>query len=231
MNYVAIAVGIMMLICLGHGYVRGLFRTVVFLGAGVGAMLLSVYVGPHVGTALSQYTKIDEGIQQHIAEEFSIDVHQQATTKNEEMELIEGLPCTEFMKMLLVSNNYDQIYDDWKVEGFYDYVVTCIVKVIMNCLGFVLMEIIIGIGFFILSRSVQFVTEIPIVHGIDKIGGVAVGMLEALALIWSFFIAVSIFSGTSWGISFMDQINQSKMLTFLYENNWLIQGITRGLGI
>ena len=59
-------------------------------------------------------------------------------------------------------------------------------------------------------------------HGLNKLGGFLFGVLNGLMTIWFFFIIITAFGGTSWGMEVFRQINDSIFLSFLYNNNYLM---------
>ena len=68
----------------------------------------------------------------------------------------------------------------------------------------------------------DMLSRIPVVHGLNKAGGFVFGLLNGVVYLWIAFIIVTIFSTTSWGQYIFAQINDSVILSFIYNNNYLL---------
>lgn len=226
MNILEIVLLIIMLLCVWRGYARGLFRSVLIVGAMVLAMVLSAYAAPHVSGLLQQYTGLDETIEDYIAEQLSLDVEQAINTKHEQMLIIEELPFPDVLKLAIVNHNNSEVYEGLDVRGFQEYLAHYLSCVVMNCLAFILIQLVITTGLIILLSVSKVLTEIPILHGIDKTGGVILGIIQTLAIIWTLFIFISLIGNTPFGISVFEKIIDNPVLSFLYEHNWLLDTIT-----
>ncbi|MDD2979786.1 MAG: CvpA family protein [Hespellia sp.] len=71
MNGLLIAIGIIFLICIVVGGVKGAIRIGISLGATILTMLLMVFATPYVSDAIYKYTPADEAIEDHLVNTFS----------------------------------------------------------------------------------------------------------------------------------------------------------------
>jgi len=62
-------------------------------------------------------------------------------------------------------------------------------------------------------------------------GGVLLGLVQALAIIWSVFVLISLFGNTEFGMQLYDQISGNFILNYLYEHNLLLNTITKIAGL
>ncbi len=226
MNILGIIVILIAVLCIWRSYVRGLFRSVLIVGAMVVAMILSSYATPYVSRALRQYTKIDETIESAVIERLELDITQEQSTKQEQMQMIDSLPFPETFKLAVINNNNTDIYDAFHVQGFYEYLAQYLSCIATNCLAYLIIQIAITVGLLILLYTTNILTDIPILHGIDKTGGIALGVIQALAVIWSLFLFLSLFANTGWGTQAFAEITGNPVLNFLYEHNWLMDIVT-----
>ena len=226
MNIVAIVVLVIIGLCVWRGYNRGLFQTVLVAGATILAIVAANYATPYVSATLQKLTPLDEKVEEYIIHTLDIDVLQNDTSKNEEMTLIDELPIPDALKMALINNNNEDAYSKLNVSGFYEYVAHYLAQIVLNCIAFVLIQLAITIALMILIYTSQILTEIPILNGIDKGGGIVLGILQALAIIWSAFIFISIIGNTPLGINIYAQITDNRLLSFLYDNNLILHTIT-----
>lgn len=218
-------------LCVWRGYARGLFRTVLVAGATILAMVLSAFATPYVSEALQKYTPVDEKIQDYIVSTLELNTEQLLTTKAEEMTVIDDLRVPEALKMALVNNNNTSVYEALNIHGFYEYIAGYLTNLCMNCLAFVVIQIVITVFSMILLYSLDVLKEIPILNGMDKAGGVALGLVQSLTIIWSLFIVVSLFGSTPLGMRLYDDISGNLVLNFLFEHNFLLNTITKVTGI
>lgn len=226
MNPLGIIFLVILLACVWQGYVRGLFQSLLTAVAIILAMALSSYACPYVSKALQDYTKLDEQIENYIIEQLELDLSQETNTKNEQMQFIDELPFPDAIKIAVVNNNNSDIYDGFQVQRFQEYVAHYLSCMVMNCLAYVVIQVMLTVGFLVLIHIAKWLTGIPILYGIDKTGGVLLGMLQTLTIIWSLYIVISLFGNTPLGIAAFEQISNSPVLNFLYEHNLIMDTIT-----
>lgn len=226
MNILGIIIIVITGICVWRGYVQGLFRSVLIAGGIIAAMVLSAYATPYVSKALQQYTSLDETLEASMIEQLGFDITREDTTKNEQMQLIEALPVPEALKLAVVNNNNSDVYAGLNVRGFEEYLVHYLSCISINCLSFVIVEVAVMVGLFAVLHITRLLTEVPILHGIDKVGGVILGLIQALAIIWCLFIVIALFGNTPLGIAAFEEISSNPVLNFLFEHNWFMDKMT-----
>lgn len=69
--------------------------------------------------------------------------------------------------------------------------------------------------------SAKLVSKLPIVHSLDKILGIVVGILETVLIIWTIYTFNVFRDLGTLGQVIVDYTRDSKILTYLYENNYL----------
>ena len=73
--------------------------------------------------------------------------------------------------------------------------------------------------------SAKMISKLPIVHSLDKLLGVVAGILETVLIVWTIY-SFNIFRDLgTLGQVLVDYTRDSKILTFLYENNYLAHWI------
>lgn len=224
MNILGIIVIIITGICVWRGYAHGLFRSIVITGGIILAMVLSAYAAPYVSKALQQYTELDEKLADSITEQLDAYFIQEGSA-NEQI-LIDSLPLPEALVLAISSNNNSYVYEGLNIQVFEDYLAHYLSCIIINCFSFVIVQLAIIIILFVLLRITKILTEIPILHGMDKAGGMMLGLIQALAIIWSLFILIMLLGNTSLGTAAFEQIRSNPVLEFLFEHNWLLDKMT-----
>ncbi len=95
-----------------------------------------------------------------------------------------------------------------------------IIKMIVAIILFLVLCIVhrvISLLFF----SAKVVSKLPVVHGLDRLAGGIVGVLETVLIIWVFFSLLMSFGLGVPGQQLILYIKESRILSFLYEHNYL----------
>ena len=230
-NILGIGIIVILALCLWRGYAHGLFRTAVVVAAFLAAMFLSSRACPYVSDFLQKNTNVDEKIGSYITRQLQLDPAQTYETKNEQMIQIDQLPCPEALKLAIVNHNNAEVYTGLNVQGFQDYLVQYLTCIVRNCIAYVLVQLLLTAGVVALFCVSKTLSEIPILHGIERAGGLLLGALEGLAIIWVLFICISLIGNTPLGVQAYAQISGNPILNYLYEHNWLLNTITGIAGL
>lgn len=100
-----------------------------------------------------------------------------------------------------------------------------VIKMIVAIILFLLLCIvhrIISVVFF----SAKVISKLPVVHGMDRFLGGIVGVLETVIIVWVIFALVMSFGLGVIGEQIILYVKESRILTFLYENNYLAYGVS-----
>lgn len=73
-----------------------------------------------------------------------------------------------------------------------------------------------------LILSLEVVTMVPGLSLLNRLAGAVFGLTQQILTLWVIFLAVAIFSGTSWGALLFELIRQSPWMSYLFENNLLL---------
>ncbi|MCM1288554.1 MAG: CvpA family protein [Clostridium sp.] len=253
MNYLAVIVGIIFIVCIFIGYKHGLFRSALKLVLLVLSLLLSYFLSPMLADAIIQYTNVDEyfktkaysviektvkeNVEENLKNELGItseDVVEEITdeamkedpAKVQQVAIINKMKVPEFIKTALMDNNHDEARKSLGVNSFYEYISTYISRMIINAMAFVLSFAFLLIIFAIASIISAVAVRIPIIGGINRLGGMLFGFFEALFIVWICFVLVAIIPDTQIGNWFFSQIDDSSILTIIYEKNIFMKVVT-----
>ncbi len=149
----------------------------------------------------------------------------------DQMEIIENLPIPELLKDMLLDNNNEEGYESLNVSRFQDYVTSFIATVILNVVSFILAVIIVQLLLWAVINALDVVANIPVIRVVNRLAGLALGILEALFFIWLFFLILSMFSGTDAGMFLMSMVQESEFLGELYDSNLFLAIVLRGAAI
>lgn len=253
MNYLAVIVSIIFIICIFIGYKHGLFRSALKLVLLVLSLFLSYFLSPMLADVIIKYTDVDdyfkakaysviektmkENIDEYLKDEFGIaseDVTEEITdevmkvepTKVQQVNIINKMKVPEFIKTALMDNNHDDTRKTLGADSFYEYISTYISYMIINAIAFVLAAALLLIILAIISIISSVAMRIPIIGGINRLGGMLFGFFEALFIVWICFVFVAIIPDTQIGNWFFSQIDDSRMLTIIHEKNVFMKVVT-----
>lgn len=222
MNTVCIVIGVIFLIFVIVGWIRGFFKVLISVAGLIVSIIVGLYAAPHISGYLQENTDIDDKLAVYIAEKLEFSEMGEETSKGIQVALIDNLPLPDVMKDNIRNNNNLETYDVLKVTGVYDYIAKSVSVVIINGAVFLVLTLICRIVFFFVGIMAKGLLDIPILKSFDKIGGGLLGVVKGLIFIWIFFLILSITSTMSWSQNLIAEISQSAVLKLLYDNNILL---------
>ena len=106
-------------------------------------------------------------------------------------------------------------------KGIGNFLQGSYVNVLMALILLAVLRIFHRIGKLILD-SCKLVSKLPLIHSLDKVAGVLLGLVEVVVFIWLVFIIVGVMNPFGLQDWFMTQVNQSVFLSILHRMNGLI---------
>ena len=70
-----------------------------------------------------------------------------------------------------------------------------------------------------LLKVLHILTKLPIIHGLNKLLGLVIGLFEGFLLVWLLLYIIQIRQGILFGFDIEALIDQNEFLQFLYLNN------------
>ena len=77
----------------------------------------------------------------------------------------------------------------------------------------------------IIIRCLNLLSRLPVIHTMNKMGGLLVGLLKGMIILWILCIIITILSGTEQGGYLFAQINESLFLRYIYDHNYIMMFI------
>lgn len=211
------------------GMKKGLIRTILSLLSIVIALVLAWILYPHVSNILSQYEPLHQAIYKPVNEFLNEQIPEmfsgmlESVGIAEQNTLIEGLPLPQLIKDTLSVNNTPAAYEALGVESFIEYLSTTVTSLIIQAISLLLTLLIAIIGLHLLMKITDLVSKLPVVNSLNTLGGGIAGLVTGYLIMQILFLFITTFSGTGWGMNLMQQINESSILTFLYNSSTMIK--------
>ncbi len=150
-------------------------------------------------------------------------------TRVEQTQLIQNLPIPDFLKNLMLNYNNSEGYKKLNVNDFAGYTVQFFANIILNIIAFIVTLVVVQLMIWTVITALDIFSRLPIIHLINRLGGLAIGILQGLFAVWMFFLVIAIFSGTEIGMMLMNMIDQSTILKPMYESNMFLKIIVQAI--
>lgn len=93
-------------------------------------------------------------------------------------------------------------------------------NMVIGIVLFIAIVILMQIAQFI-SKGLRLIFHLPIINGVNKIAGLALGALEGIIMLWIVFIILQFFTFGTIGLKILEGVQESAFLTYLYQNNYI----------
>ena len=141
--------------------------------------------------------------------------------------MIENAKLPEVFQQLLLDNNNPEIYKTLGVTTFSEYIGSYLARLIADIVSFLLTLIVVTIVVRTILCTVGFIGKLPVIGGLNRIAGGILGIGTGLIVVWVLFIIITLMYDSEIGRQCFASIAENEFLTYLYENNILMNYITK----
>lgn len=204
------------------GYLKGFVKKLgVFVSLIITTILVWI-VTPYITEYLMTNTNLYDFFRQNTVEYLSeANGVRDNSVYDNQLVTIDSYNIPNSLKESLRENNNQQVYNSMMVSIFEDYVSAFIAKELVRIIAFICSYIMIFSIFKITILSMEVLTKLPSIEGINQKLGFVFGLFQGLMLIWILLLALSVFAGKY----FFEIVEKSLLLKFLYNNNLLLKFI------
>ena len=201
MNWLVIAVIVLIVLATLAGAKRGLVKTVLSFASFFVSLVIMLFVREPVSDFVKDQTGIYAAIETSVSsfvEEKTQEI--QAGQAQLTDKVIDSLNLPDVLTKSLEQSNSKAVYEQRGIQNIAAYI-----------------TVLAGI------------VRLPVLHQIDCIAGAICGLCTALIIIWIGGIVVTAFAAQDWGREALSMITQSTLLTFLYNNNFLLNALLKAV--
>ena len=216
MNILTIIILAVFALCVFGGFQKGFLKTAFSLVSWIVVLVLCNYATPIVTDMLIQNTDV-EVIVEGVVQENLMNLAVQMEENGGISDLEAALPAE--IKELLLGDN-ESIAELMLNSSLID--ITPLVNSIMGVLGFVITVILLRIVMAIIEFVLGVVGKLPLIGPMDKLLGIACGGVKGLIWCWVILAVVSVLALTGTNTELVGYIAQSEILTWLQDNNLLL---------
>ena len=119
-------------------------------------------------------------------------------------------------------NNYINDAKENAVDDIAKYVADQLSYIVISAIVVIVLSIVIRIATIFLRSILHFITELPIIHSLDKIGGFGYGVLRAYIIVYLILAILSLLSPLISNTGIIASINHSNLCEKFYNDNVLL---------
>ncbi len=220
MNWLAILVLLFLAAYIIRGYHNGLIKTVFSICAVFIALTVAFVGNKTLSGILQDNETIYKAVNSKVVKTMEIDTDAKSAT--EQKNYIDSLPVPKRLKEALTENNNKKVYELMDTSKFGDYISGYITRMVLNAIAFAILFIVTLILVRVLASALDIVSRLPVIHTLNKLGGLVLGLIHGFVVLWILCIVLTIFSGTGFGEMCFKAINDSTFLSIVYNNNLLL---------
>ncbi len=231
MNWLLVVVAIILTGSALVGRRVGFIKTVFSLFSLIVAIFVTIWIHPFVSDFMRNNEKLNEYIAQKVEKVLLVEADDKEPTLNEEVSYIEKLPLPQSIRDTLIQNNNKEVYKTLATDTFKDYLSSYLTRIIINGLSFVGTFFAILVILWAACFALNIISKLPILNQVNKSAGLLAGLVHGLAIVWVFFIVITVFGGTDIGRDALRMIEENQVLSFIYDNNLLLGFVTGAVKI
>jgi len=204
------------------GLKQGLVKMVFSLVSLVLTIILTIIISPYVSDLLLEHTGLYDAAKEKTCGfiETMVDAME---AEAGESKTIDELPLPEAIKELLHENNNEESYSILGVDNLADYIGAYVAGIVVNAVAFIATFIVLFIAIKLLVLLLDLISKLPLINGVNKIAGVALGLVEGFIILWVLCLLVTSVAGSEFGRTLLNMIDDSAFLSFIYNNNYLMR--------
>ena len=207
-----IGVIVFLIAMIAYGYMRGFIKIIFSMVATIATIVLAAVLTIPFSSVVKN-TGIGEGIESSVRE-----LVEQADIID-----VDSIMELDFPDVIL-----EPIAEGTKdaQETIQEYVIEELTDTIIKALTFLILAVVIYIVIRIIIGILDVFSKLPIINGINKWAGAAIGLVQGLLFLWIASLILAGFSDKAWAQEVFRQINDNGFLSFLYNNNMVIWLVT-----
>ncbi len=206
------------------GLVRGLVKEVVSIAIVFVSIALVWFLNPYVNHFLREMTPIESKIEDQTRKLLGDQLDSgKVIPADKQQEIIENLDLPENIINTLLKNNNAEEYKELNVNSFIDYIIEYPVNIVMNGISFLITYALVTILLRVLVFVLDIFTRLPVVSGLNKLGGALIGGAKYVIFIWIGMLVVTMLCNTEVGRTAMEMIERDRFLTFVYGWNLILK--------
>lgn len=219
MNWLLFIVIFVIVGCAIGGYRKGLIKVVFSLASSLLALILVGLLSPFVGNFIQEHTSMRTFVQEKSSAMVAEwNQNQDASTEAGRLAAIDHYEIPDFLKSYLKSGHTA----DAMKQGFNDFISGRIADMVISITAFIATYLVMLLILHVLAQVLDLMAKLPVLKSVNRIGGLAAGLLEGLLSVWIFFLLLTFLCTIEFGKLCMQMIAHSQILSWLFDKNPLM---------
>ena len=220
LNWLSIGVLVAFALFIIHGYRKGFVKMAYSLVAVIISIALVSAITPYVKEALLKNTTLYDRLTQRCVE--ALDKKEKTKQQKDNKKEKEDIDAKEPMLPTAVKAITGELTKNDLAEGLKKQAGESLAMWILCVIAFVGSLIIVWLLLNFIEGALDLVTKLPVLHGTNQLLGAAAGAVHGLLLLWILCIVLTALCLEDNCRVVFQQIQDSPILSFLYENNGII---------
>ena len=216
MNILTIVILAVFALSVFAGYKKGFLKTAFSLVSWVLVLVLCEFATPIVTQTLIEKTDVEVVVQTTVDAELS-KVLSETIDASQLTELEASLPAELKTALLGEGGSLQQVITNGVALD-----TSALVNGIVGIIGFVVTVLVLRIAMMVVELLLGVVKKLPLIGPMDKVLGLACGAGKGLIWCWVILAVVSVLALTGTNTELAAYISQSELLTWLQDNNLLL---------
>ena len=231
------------------GYRKGAILMFLSFGTIVLSVIITGTIGPVVSDSLCKSQVVLDYVSDAVNDGLGIESRMEKMTdemvgkitntsgkkklnQKQQKQAIDKLALPETIRETLTEGIANKVSDFGQVTAkkFAGYLCDEIAKIIIKGITYIVVFLVVRILLKIVVSIFKVIDKLPVVEETSEMLGGAIGAVTGFIIVWVGFLFLLAFSGTTLGIRCYECINDSAILTFLYNNNLLLKWILSSFG-
>lgn len=206
-----------------HGYIRGLVRIVFSLVAVVIAVGLASCIAPYMARFIQTQTTLQDNIQEKCQAVMQSKAEEEMQNKVQAGTTVFGIEIPGEVQDFLSGNAVGEASNIIAETGIYEQLARQLAEAIIQRIAWTLSFAVVMILLLVLVHMLDIISKLPVLNSINHMGGLAVGLVQGLVIVWIMLFIIELCRGSSFGSQMMETIYGNAFLRLLYENNLIEQ--------
>lgn len=120
-----------------------------------------------------------------------------------------------------IASSEIDVFETLEAIGLGEVIGDYLADMILQVAAFQITLMLVGVLVHGIAFSLGIAARLPVLHGINKMVGLALGLVEGVLVVWVLFLAITVFSTTTLGGELLVMISDSSFLSWIYRKNFL----------
>lgn len=221
------------------GWRAGFVKAVFSLVSTIAVIILTLLLSPIVTEFLQGNEAITGGISGKLDDIINLEfIAEEVEDPTDPASFVDSLSLPESIKtalkeaiekILVEKKEEADVFVGDQLAALEEYICEVLTNMIINAVGFVITFVVVAVGMAVLCFVLDVLSKLPVIHQLNTLAGIAFGALEGLIVLWILFVIITMLGSTEFGQTLLTMISESKILSFLYDNNFISKIVTSKL--